>query len=112
MNALVSALLDLAIRIGRAIVRRLARWAVKRVVVWMRKRVGVFKDRWHRARIEGDAWRERWNLGRIERWTKAADWIEERALQTLGEAARKVCTLPAFRKLPEVASCEKLAAAA
>lgn len=111
MNPLVTALLDFAMRIGKAIARRLARWTVKRVVAWMRKRVIAFKGRAESARIEGDAWRVQWNAGRSVRWTKAADWIEERALKALGEAAKQVCKLSAFRKLPEWASCEKAVAA-
>jgi hypothetical protein len=111
MSTFVLALLDIAMRITKWIVRRLAKWAVTRVVTWMRSKVRTFKDRWSRARIEGDAWRVRWNEGRIGRWTKAADWIEARALKALGEAARTVCKLPAFKKLPDYASCERAVAA-
>jgi hypothetical protein len=108
MNPLVTALLDLAVRIGKAIARRLARWTVRRVVAWMRERIEVFRDRL------GEATRERrklWLRGRINRWTQAANWIEARALKALGEAARQVCKLPAFRNLPQWAACEKAVAA-
>ena len=108
MNTLVLALIDIAIRITKWIVRNLARWTLRRVVSWMRKRVVKFKERWQRAYLENNERRVKWLAGRIERWTKAADWIEERALQGLREAAKKACELPAFQKLPDYASCEKL----
>lgn len=108
MSTLVTALIELAARIAKAIVRRLARWTVKRVVVWMRGRVEVFRERLAEADNER---RRMWLRGRINRWTQAANWIEARALQTLREAAREACKLPAFRKLPEWASCEKAVAA-
>jgi hypothetical protein len=108
MSTLVSALIDIAIRIGKAIIRNLARWTLKRLLRWMWKRVGVFKERWERARIEGNERRQRWLLGRIERWSRAANWLEERALETLREAAKQACQLPAFQKLPPQASCELL----
>jgi hypothetical protein len=108
MHWIVTALIDLAARVAKAIVRRLAKWTLTRLVRWMRKKVRDFKDRWNRARIEGDERRMRWNLGRSERWTKAADWLEENALEKLRDAAERVCRLPAFQKLPEVARCELL----
>jgi hypothetical protein len=110
MNPLVSALLDLAVRITKWIVRRLAQWSLKRVVTWMRTKVRTFKGRWDAARIERNEKRMGWLEGRIERWTRAANWIEENAMKALGTAARDVCKLKAFRKLPDYASCEKLAA--
>lgn len=105
MNPLVTALLDLAVRITRWIVRNLARWSLKRVVTWMRRRVAAFKRRLSLAKSPR---RARWLRGRIARWTAAALWIEERALEALGDAAREVCKLPAFRKLPDYARCEKV----
>ena len=107
MNPLVEALIDIAMRIAKAIVRRLARWTVKRVVAWMRGRVEVFRERLGRADTER---RRLWLRGRINRWTQAANWIEARALETLREAAREACKLKVFRKLPEVAACEKAVA--
>lgn len=112
MTTLVALVIDLAIQIGKAIVRRLAKWTLKRLVTWMRKRVGIFKDRWNHARIEGNQRRMRWLMGRIERWTHAADWLEQNAMETLREAAREACELDAFRRLPERASCELLTKAA
>lgn len=112
MTKIALTLLDLAVRITKWIVRRLAKWAVTRVVTWMRGMVRTFKRRWERARIERVQWRMDFNIGRIERWTKAADWIESKALATLGDAAREVCKLPAFRKLPDYASCERMGVAA
>jgi hypothetical protein len=109
MNTLVLALLDLAVRITRWIVRRLARWALKRVVGWMRKRIKSFYEQLAVARTER---RQRWLRGRIERWTKASVWVELHATKALGEAAREVCDLKAFRKLPDYASCEKWTKAA
>lgn len=108
MNWLVAALIDLAIRIAKVIVRRLAKWTLRRVVTWMRKRVGVFKDRWQLARIDDNQRRMAWLAGRIERWMKAADWLEANALEKLRDAARQACQLPAFASLPEYASCERL----
>lgn len=107
MNTLVTALLDLAVRIGRWLVRRLAKWAVSHVVGYMLGKVEDFKRRLARAKIPR---RKTWLRGRIARWTKAADWIERNALAKLEDAAHEVCRLPVFRKLPEVASCERFAA--
>lgn len=107
MATWVAALIDIAIRIGKAIVRKLARMAAKAVVRWMRKRVIVFKERWERARVEGNERRMAWLLGRIERWTHAADWIEANALAKLREAAQAACADGVFAGLPERASCEK-----
>ena len=109
MNPLVSALLDLAVRVTRWIVRRLARWALKRVVTWMRKRIKGFYDQLAVARTKR---RQRWLRGRIDRWTDASVWVELHASKALGEAAREACKLDAFRKLPDYASCEKWTKAA
>lgn len=108
MSTIVLALIDLAARIAKVIIRNLARWTLKRLVTWMRKRVAVFKDRWKRAYIEDNNRRMLWLSGRIDRWTKAADWLEENALAKLREAAQRACKLPAFQRLPEYASCEYL----
>jgi hypothetical protein len=111
MNTLVSALIDIAVRIGKAIVRRLAKWALDRVVGWMWRKIAGFKRGWLAARIEDNKRRMRWLAGRISRWSKAAEWVEKRALKTLREAAQEACKLPAFAKLPEVARCERMVAA-
>lgn len=109
MNPLVTALLDLAVRIGRWLVKRLAKWAISHVVGYMKGKVEDFRRRLARAKAVR---RRKWLRGRIARWTKAADWIERNALARLGDAAHEVCKLPVFRKLPEVASCERLTRAA
>lgn len=108
MSTLVLGLIDLAARIAKWIVRRVLKWTLRRLVGWMRKRVGVFKQRWEHARIEENERGMRWNMGRIERWTKAADWLEQHAMEQLREAAKRACDLPEFAKLPEVARCELL----
>ena len=103
MTTLAKLLLDFALRIGKAIVRRLAKWTVRRVVTWMRKRIAVFRERWERADTTR---RRKWLAGRIARWSHAANWIEAKALATLREAACEVRKLPAFRKAPEWATHE------
>jgi hypothetical protein len=108
MSALALALIDLAVRITKWIVRNVARWTLRRVVAWMHKRVGVFQARWRDAYLQGNQRRQDWLAGRISRWLKAAEWLQENALEKLRETAQKVCTLPAFGKLPEYASCERL----
>lgn len=108
MNTLVLALVDLAVQITKWIVRNAARWAKKRLLAWMWRRIRTFKQRWERARIEGDERRQRWLTSRIQRWTKAAEWIEEKADEVLKGAAERACKLPAFQKLPDYASCERL----
>lgn len=111
MSTLALALIELATRITKWIVRNLARWALRKVVTWMRRKVRTFKDRWQAAYLEDNTRRMKWLAGRSARWTKAADWLEANALQQLREAAKHVCTLPAFGELPEYASCERLTSA-
>ena len=109
MTTLAASLLDLAVRIGRWLVKRLAKWAISHVVGYMKGKVEDFRRRIARAKTVR---RRKWLRGRIARWTKAADWIERNAMAKLEDAAHEVCKLPAFRKLPEVASCEKITRAA
>lgn len=108
MNTLVAGLIDIAIRLGRWIVRRLAKWALSHVVGYMLGKVDDMKRRIARAKTDR---RRKWLRGRVARWTKAAKWIEANALKKLGEAAKEACKLPAFAKLPEVARCERMVAA-
>lgn len=108
MTTLVSGLIDIAIRLGRWVVRRLARWAVDHVVGYMLGKIDDFQRRLAKAKTER---RKKWLRGRVRRWTRAAAWIQSRALEKLKDAAGEACKLPAFAKLPEVARCEKLVAA-
>jgi hypothetical protein len=104
MTTLVSALIDIAVRIGKVIVRRLAKWTLTRLTKWMRGRVRVFQGRLLMAKTDR---RRAWLAGRIHRWLDAIFWLERNAIEALGKAAKKACSLAAFRKLPEVAKCEK-----
>lgn len=108
MTTIAAGLLDIAIRIGKWLVRRLAKWVKGHVVGYMLGKVDDFKRRLARAKTDR---RRKWLKGRISRWLKAARWLEERSGVFVHDAAAEVCKLPAFAKLPEVAKCERLVAA-
>lgn len=108
MTTLVAGLIDLAVRIGKWLVKQLARWAKAHVVGYMMGKVEDFKRRIMRAKTSR---RRKWLRGRVSRWTKAIAWINEQSGVFFRDAAKDACKLPAFAKLPEVARCERLVAA-
>lgn len=108
MTAIAKMLLDIAVRIGKWLIRRLGKWLRQRVIGYMLGKVDDFKRRLARAKT---ARRKRWLRGRIDRWTRAVRWIERQLHTVLHDAAKSVCKLPEFKRLPEVARCERLVAA-
>lgn len=104
MTTLAAALVDIAIRIGRWLLQRLARWAISHVIGYMRGKIEDFKRR--RANPKIADWRREFLAGRIQRWTKAVRWIERHSLAFLNEQSRNLCKLPEVRKLPLRAACE------
>jgi hypothetical protein len=107
VNTLVLALLEIAVRIGRWLVKRLARWARAHLVGYMRGRIEDFKRRLKRADDNDWERREAWLKGRISRWTAAMKWIEKRSATEAKKLAHTVCALPEFGELPEQAACER-----
>ncbi len=105
MNTWVTALIDIAVRIGKWLVKRIAYWARDHVVGYMKGKIEDFKRRRANAK---SARRKRWLSGRITRWTRAAQWIQMAALQHLAHEAQRVCELDDFKRLPNVARCERL----
>jgi hypothetical protein len=107
MTTLAKGLIDIAIRIGKWLVRRLAKWLKVHVVGYMRGKIEDFRRRLARAKTDR---RRAWLKGRISRWTKAANWLDKQSGVFFNKEAAEVCKLPAFAKLPEVAKCERLVA--
>jgi hypothetical protein len=108
MTTLVKGLLDIAVRIGKWLVRRLAKWVKVHVVGYMKGKIEDFKRRKARAKTHR---RIMWLAGRIARWEKAMRWLDRQSGVFFRDAAKEACKLPAFAKLPEVARCERLVAA-
>jgi hypothetical protein len=107
MSTIVAMLVDIAVRIGRSILEYFARRGYKRLLSYMRGRIRVFARRWDRAVDMGHDRRAMWNLGRIQRWTAAMDWLQANAAKVAQEAVQRVCELPKVRELPLYAACEK-----
>jgi hypothetical protein len=104
VSTIVTLLIDLAVRLGRFILERLARHGYKRLLSYMRRRIKVFRGRLERART---VHREVWLRGRIERWTNAIKWLEQNAAKVAAEAVHTICELDEVKRLPLHAACEK-----
>jgi hypothetical protein len=109
VNSIVKGLIDIAVRIGKWVVRRLAKWMKTHVVGYMKGKVEDFKRRKALAKTPR---RIAWLAGRISRWTAAVRWLDRQSGVFFRDAAKEACKLPAFSKLPEVARCERLVGAA
>lgn len=109
MTTLVSALIDIARRIGRWVIERLARVAGRRLGFYMLERAEVFRARAKRAK---SARRKRWHTGRAKRWEKAGAWLLAWSDDVGKCIATEADTLLAKAKgLPRVAKCERMVAA-
>lgn len=101
-------LLNLARRIGRWIIERLARMAVIHLIGYMRGKLDDFGRRLGNAKTDR---RRTWLRGRIRRWLAAVKWLEEKSAGLTG------CALAEFSALAEGDAkgiplvCERLVAA-
>lgn len=104
MSTLVTALIELAVRIGRWVLERLAKRGFGRLIGYMEGKVDDFERRLARSK---SARRKRWLRGRIDRWTCAVAWLEAHSSKVAGKVVREVCRLPEVQKLPLKAACER-----
>lgn len=104
-TAIRMGLIAWAKKIGRWLIERLAKTAVVHLIGYIRGKIDDFSRRRARAKTER---RKRWLLGRMRRWTAAANWLQDN-LAGLGQ-----CALAEFDQLAKgdargiPMDCEKL----
>ncbi|HWB76606.1 MAG TPA: hypothetical protein VG755_16690 [Nannocystaceae bacterium] len=108
MNKIVSTLVDVALRIGRWLVRRLSARGALWLQHYMEGKVEDFERRLARARTER---RKRWLKGRISRWNRAIAWLKANAKKVTDTVIDAVDRELTDRGIAMVAPEERLVAA-
>lgn len=109
--AIITALVEIARRIGRWAVKKLSRWAVEKLLHYLEARVELFEERRKRAKR---AARKKWLGFRIRNWTWAIKKIRELRPDLETAAVRAYCkaTGTALAKVPMYAPHETCPAGA
>lgn len=87
MKLLVKGLVRIMRVLGRWVLRDLEQYGVARLIGYMEIRVGVFRERLKRARSKA---RQRWLVGRIQRWRSAIRWLQQHSPRISRKVARAV----------------------
>lgn len=107
---IINGLINIARRIGRWIVQRLAKTAITKLIGYMEGKIEDFGRRLSKARTDN---RKSWLRGRIKRWQAAVAWLTSHsssiALCTAKQLSEIDSTIKA-KGIPVVAECERLAA--
>ena len=110
-TALAALATPILLKIGRWLLHQISIWGWWRIRRYMRRKIRRFRRRAKKWAARGRVMLSDFNLGRIQRWTAAMEWMNENRRRLTRDAA-DAAERHLRSKIPYHVSCEECTAGA